>query len=1065
MTDDSSWFAQPHGSPSPGANRALTWADRFRGAMLGGAVGDALGAGVRTRTSTEIQRWFGFGGVMDYLPAFGRRGAATELSQLAVFTLEALLRAKAVNGDSADWLPTPVVRTNYLRWLYTQGVPWEYAMSGYLQTHPEPAGWMLERPELFSTRNPAGAALTGLGRLALQPPPTRDPAAPPLGNGVSDCIAFTAPTMVWNTSEEMVFTAAADIAHLFTDDHNAQGASGLHADVLSQVISGVPLWDAVSMADTNRLARSSASLPAAVRRTIHAAMFLAREAKRVEPAMLDAEFDTGDAPGELGVALVSVAAAGSFAEAVLLAVNQSADSCVTGMLAGQLAGALHGPDVIPRHWLEELELREIIETLCEDAAEAFAPPPPPPPLPKWAQRYVTDQRPAFSGPLELPQSSPAPVSSAAPAPEPRTPASGTPIPSTSVSDTDRPVGTWMPAGRPERPTLGSGRPEEAVESTMVIDLAGFEAREPDFPPVENPRPVSRHADVRAETRKEPDAREPEYDLPVLPEVGKDLPDELPDPLFDHESEIEYSFEGFDQPSTDRQERESEREHEALHEPEPEPAPEADSTPASQPQSAQVSAGEHALAEDFDAGPSLTERVLGCFLGGALGDSLGADLEFLSAEKIAERFGPGGPRGLREAYGVRGAITDDTQMTLFTAEGLIRGSVAKRMLGTDDPMPELQLAYQRWLHTQGVEWPDAAGPFLASHPVPDGWLIGVGELFSTRAPGKTTFRALERFGRGYPAGSLTERINDSKGCGAVMRAAPAALSSTDPAEVFDLGARLAAVTHGHPSGYLPAGALAVIVQQALLGHSLDDGVWLALQVLETWENHEETSLALKAAVDLGTQGVPTPQQLADTLGGGWVGEEALAIAVCSAVAGGDDVELALRTAVNHSGVSDSTGAICGNIVGALTGVRALPMQWLAELELREVIEQAALDCVAEFGVGEFLASWVGIEPGDGAPPGFDAQQPTDAEWTERYPVRELPVSPPRPAGEQTERSLSPVDPAALAAPTAPAATESAGELAETKHPQQRSHGDLFGPDTHSPKPAPRRINGVVPPRES
>ncbi|MFH0348888.1 ADP-ribosylglycohydrolase family protein, partial [Bacillus vallismortis] len=76
----------------------------------------------------------------------------------------------------------------------------------------------------------------------------------------------------------------------------------------------------------------------------------------------------------------------------------------------------------------------------------------------------------------------------------------------------------------------------------------------------------------------------------------------------------------------------------------------------------------------------------------------------------------------EAYGVHGALTDDTQMTLFTAEGLIRGSVAARLLAAEDPLPEVQLAYQRWLHTQGVEWEAAAGPFLADHPLPDGWLI-------------------------------------------------------------------------------------------------------------------------------------------------------------------------------------------------------------------------------------------------------------------------------------------------------------------------------------------------------
>ncbi len=425
----------------------------------------------------------------------------------------------------------------------------------------------------------------------------------------------------------------------------------------------------------------------------------------------------------------------------------------------------------------------------------------------------------------------------------------------------------------------------------------------------------------------------------------------------------------------------------------------------------IARGEHAKADrPDDSAPSLTERVLGCFLGGALGDALGADLEFITASEIAERFGPDGPSGLREAYGVHGAITDDTQMTLFTAEGLIRGSVANRMLGTAEPLAEVQLAYQRWLHTQGVEWDAAAGPFLADYPAPDGWLVEVPGLFKTRAPGKTVFRALARFGDGHPAGSFTERINDSKGCGGVMRAAPVALCSTDPAEVFRLAASTAALTHSHPAGYHSAGALAVIVQQALLGRGLDDGVWLALQVLETWEDHEETSAMLKAAVDLAEAGVPSPQQVAETLGGGWVGEEALAIAVCAALVGGEDVELALRIAVHHDGDSDSTGAICGNIVGALLGVGALPVDWLAELELRDVVEQMALDCVAEFGRGAFQPGRSALEP------------PTDEDWNERYPVR----------------------PQWSAAP----------------EPARRAAGDEPGPEFPAPKPAPRRINGVV-----
>jgi len=65
------------------------------------------------------------------------------------------------------------------------------------------------------------------------------------------------------------------------------------------------------------------------------------------------------------------------------------------------------------------------------------------------------------------------------------------------------------------------------------------------------------------------------------------------------------------------------------------------------------------------------HIRGCLLGGAVGDALGAPIEFDDLAKIRSRFGPAGLRDYAPAYGRVDAFTDDTQMTLFTAEGLIR----------------------------------------------------------------------------------------------------------------------------------------------------------------------------------------------------------------------------------------------------------------------------------------------------------------------------------------------------------------------------------------------------------
>ena len=66
-----------------------------------------------------------------------------------------------------------------------------------------------------------------------------------------------------------------------------------------------------------------------------------------------------------------------------------------------------------------------------------------------------------------------------------------------------------------------------------------------------------------------------------------------------------------------------------------------------------------------------DRYRGCLLGGAVGDALGAGVEFMSLDEIRGRYGPAGVTGYVPCYGRSGAITDDTQMTLFTAEGLLR----------------------------------------------------------------------------------------------------------------------------------------------------------------------------------------------------------------------------------------------------------------------------------------------------------------------------------------------------------------------------------------------------------
>jgi ADP-ribosylglycohydrolase len=279
---------------------------------------------------------------------------------------------------------------------------------------------------------------------------------------------------------------------------------------------------------------------------------------------------------------------------------------------------------------------------------------------------------------------------------------------------------------------------------------------------------------------------------------------------------------------------------------------------------------------------------GCLLGGAVGDALGAPVEFLSLHQIRTEYGPAGITDYDHAYGRRGAITDDTQMTLFTAEGVLRAEVRLRQQGIGDPANVLHHAYVRWLHTQGER---SESPF--SKDQMDGWLIAVKRLHARRAPGSTCLSALS----GATMGTIGRPLNDSKGCGGVMRVAPIGLAAADEAAAFTLGCEAAAITHGHPSGYYSAGCFAAIIRNLVEGRSLPDAIDRTLRMLEAPQHtgHGECAAAIRQAVALwrDERRAPSPETV-ERLGGGrggrgGPGHRALTAAVPAAVRSGRAAE--------------------------------------------------------------------------------------------------------------------------------------------------------------------------------
>jgi ADP-ribosylglycohydrolase len=151
------------------------------------------------------------------------------------------------------------------------------------------------------------------------------------------------------------------------------------------------------------------------------------------------------------------------------------------------------------------------------------------------------------------------------------------------------------------------------------------------------------------------------------------------------------------------------------------------------------------------------------------------------------------------------------------------------------------------------------------------------------------------------------------------------------QAFDMAARAAALTHGHPCGYLSAGVLAAILRELIDGIELRSAVNESLHLLRHWPRHDATEAAVRKALDAVDRPLAREVDLAQHFGEAWVGEEALAIGLYAASVAVDYVD-ALTIAANHSGDSDTTAGIAGQIFGASRGMAALPKGWPNALDL-------------------------------------------------------------------------------------------------------------------------------------
>ena len=279
-----------------------------------------------------------------------------------------------------------------------------------------------------------------------------------------------------------------------------------------------------------------------------------------------------------------------------------------------------------------------------------------------------------------------------------------------------------------------------------------------------------------------------------------------------------------------------------------------------------------------------DRAVGALLGLAVGDAVGAAIEFSPKPRFAvlDDMAQGGPHRLQ-----RGQWTDDTAMALALADSLLLA-------------PHLDPAD---LMRHFLDWRDT-GAYSCT-----------GTCFDV---GTATRAALERFRRtGEPlAGSADPAAS---GNGALMRLAPVAIRHWWDHDALQAAAAVQTrTTHGSPSTLAASAVFADLLAQAIAGASLP----------------EVLASAAAGRIEGGWRGLHRDA----VEGSGWV-VQSLQAAVW-AVSRTTDVRSAVLLAANLGDDADTTAAIAGQLAGAIYGAAGIPPKWLEVLAWRERLEGAA-----------------------------------------------------------------------------------------------------------------------------
>ncbi len=297
-------------------------------------------------------------------------------------------------------------------------------------------------------------------------------------------------------------------------------------------------------------------------------------------------------------------------------------------------------------------------------------------------------------------------------------------------------------------------------------------------------------------------------------------------------------------------------------------------------------------------------LLPILFGAALGDALGWPVEFISSvNEIKRRYPPDGIMHPPDPA----LFTDDTQMTIALCEGLLDAGIQSSVEQITAAIGE---RFLEWMRTQD----DPA---------------------QSRAPGNTVMRALRSYSPGKNWRELG--IAESKGCGAAMRVAPLGfVYQHQPERLKEIAVTQAQITHRHPAALASAAAAAYAVKLALDAVQLSQFIPRILAFIDGMSDEMDNALLRIGHV----LGWVNQEDALKHIGEGWVGDEAVALALYCVLQFPDDYTACMRRAANTSGDSDSIATIAGGIVGARLGLNAVPQDWILRLERRDEIARLA-----------------------------------------------------------------------------------------------------------------------------